>query len=259
MKSQTYIILYALGIIFFCSSIADGVEELKPDSVVQLDSITIEPGEKWLSVKISFTPKGQHPIHDKRLAKKSSQSGFQSGFLGPPLNEDFLDDVKLDFYVCFRNEARKKRWGEQTPPKRINVDYKEPDLFDYYHAEVEILTMKLDARKELRFLLSKEIAERDGFDKPSATVGWIVEMTVGATETLQFKNPTPGIEFQVKGKKFSEFRTADKLAIESFKKYAKEKSKEKEGLLIPAHKVSGSYLENAPAIRIGKTNASSDF
>ena len=255
MKSLLYIILHALGIIFFCSSIADGVEELEPDKVVQLDRVTFELGEKWLAVKVGFTPKRQHPIHDKQLAIKSS-------FLGPPLNEDFLDDVKLDIYVCFRNEARRKRWGEQTPPKRINVDYKEPDLFDYYHAEVEILTMKLDASKELLFLLSREIAERDGIDRLSAKnpVGWIVEMTVlEATETLKFQRPTPGIEFKVNNKKFSEFKITDKLAIESFKKYAKEKSKEKEGLLLPAHIVSGTYLENAPAIRIGKTNASSNL
>ena len=258
MKTQFYIILHALGTILFFSSIANGNVELKPDEVVQLDRVFIEPGKKWLSVNVGFTPKRQHPIHDKKLATKSTQSGF----LGPPLNEDFLDDVKLDLYVCFRNEARKKRWGEQTPPKRLNVDYQEPDLFDYYHAEVDILTMKLDTRKELRFLLSKEIAERDGFDKPSPNnpVGWIVEMTVlGTTETLKFKNPAPGIEFKIKGKKFSEFKTGDALAVESFKKFAKEKSKEKEGLLLPAHKVSGSYLENAPAIRIEKTAVSSNL
>jgi hypothetical protein len=256
MKSQHYILSLALGIIFFCSSIADGVEELKPDEVVQLDHITFESGEKWLAVKVGFTPKRQHPIHDKKLATKSSQGGF----IEPPLNEDFLDDVKLDIYVCFRNETRKKRWGEQTPRKRLTVDYQEPELFDYYHAEVEILTMKLNARKELLFLLSKEIAERDGFDRLSANnpVGWIVEMTVlGATETLKFKNPTPGIEFKVKSKKFSEFKSEDKIAIESFKKYAKEKSKEKEGLLVPAHLVNAAHLTNAPAVRIGPTETSS--
>ena len=100
-------------------------------------------------------------------------------------NKEFIDAAKLNLYLCFRNETREDNYRKGR--KQKGRDYVEADLYDYYHAEIEILTMKVDnARKELHFLMPNELAERDGFNRVPNPVGHVVEMTIGGKQ-LEFK------------------------------------------------------------------------
>ena len=114
--------------------------------------------------------------------------------------------------------------------------------------------MKVDnTRKELHFLIPNELAERDGFNRTPKPVGHIVEMTIGGKQ-LEFKE---GAEFESGGRKYSQFKSGDEVAIQKFKQFAQSKFKVNEGLLIPAHLVNATYLQNAPAVRLGQSSTSS--
>ena len=231
MKSQYYILSLGLGILFFCCNLAHaapGFGKLpKPDELVSLDAVTLQSSTgKWFTVTVSFTPR-KHPDPEKAF------------------NEDFIDDVKLDLYVCLLNDSREKKFKKER--KREGTDYVKADLYDYYHSSVEILTLKVDnIRKELHFLISNELAERDGFNRTVKPVGHIVEMTLGGVP-IAFKE---GIIFEPD-------RTGKYL--DKFKEFCQSKSKANEGLLMPAHLVSASYLSNAPAVRIGPSTSSSEL
>ena len=226
MKSSYYIPYLTLGIIFFCCHFADAAPGFgkppKPDELVSLDAVTLKTGTgKWFTVTVSFTPR-KHPDPEKAF------------------NEDFIDDVKLDLYVCLRNESREKKFKKER--KR---DFIEADLYDYYHAGVEIITLKVDnMQKELHFLISNELAERDGFNRTFKPVGHVVEMTLGGVP-IAFKE----------GIVFDKYREESVLA--KFKEFCQSKSKTNEGLLLPAHLVSASYLSNAPAVKIGQGSSAS--
>ena len=230
MKSLHLILSVALGIIFFSLNLTavdrkSGFGKIpKPDELVSLDAVTLQTGTgKWFTVTVSFTPR-KHPDPEKAF------------------NEDFIDDVKLDLYICLRNDSREKKFKRER--KR---DFIEPDLYDYYHAGVEIITLKVDnMRKEVHFLISNELAERDGFNRTVKPVGHIVEMTLGGVP-IAFKE---GIIFEPD-------RTGKYL--DKFKEFCQSKSKANEGLLMPAHLVSASYLSNAPAVRIGPSTSSSEL
>jgi len=222
MKSLHLIPSVALGIIFFSLNLTavdrkSGFGKIpKPDELVSLDAVTLQTSTgKWFTVTVSFTPR-KHPDPDKAF------------------NEDFIDDVKLDLYVCLRNDSREKKFKKER--KR---DFIEADLYDYYHAGVEIITLKVDnIRKELHFLISNELAERDGFNRTVKPVGHVVEMTLGGVP-IAFKE----------GIVFDKYR--EESVLEKFKEFCQSKSKANDGLLLPAHLVSASYLSNAPAVKIG--------
>ena len=224
MKSLHLIPSVALGIIFFCCHVGDAASGFgklpKPDELVSLDAVTLQTGTgKWFTVTVSFTPR-KHPDPEKAF------------------NEDFIDDVKLDLYVCLRNESREKKFKKER--KR---DFIEADLYDYYHAGVEIITLKVDnIRKELHFLISNELAERDGFNRTVKPVGHVVEMTLGGVP-IAFKE---GIVFE---------KYREESVLEKFKEFCQSKSKANDGLLLPAHLVSASYLSNAPAVKIGPSTS----
>ena len=225
MKPQHYILSLVLGIIFFCSPLAaaPGFGKLpKPDELVSLDAVTLQTSTgKWFTVTVSFTPR-KHPDPEKAF------------------NEDFIDDVKLDLYICLRNDSREKKFKRER-----KKDFIEADLYDYYHSSIEIITLKVDnIRKELHFLISNELAERDGFNRTVKPVGHIVEMTLGGVP-IAFKE---GIVFE---------KHRQESILEKFKEFAQSKSKANEGLLLPAHLVSANYLSNAPAVKIGPSSSAS--
>ena len=225
MKSLHLILSVALGIIFFSLNLTavdrkSGFGKIpKPDELVSLDAVTLQTSTgKWFTVTVSFTPR-KHPDPEKAF------------------NEDFIDDVKLDLYICLRNDSREKKFKRER--KREGTDYVVADLYDYYHAGVEIITLKVDnIRKELHFLISNELAERDGFNRTVKPVGHVVEMTLGGVP-IAFKE---GIVFE---------KYREESVLEKFKEFAQTKSKANDGLLLPAHLVSASYLLNAPAVKIG--------
>ncbi len=226
MKFLCLIPSLVLAIIFFSLNLSavdrkSGFGKIpKPDELVELNDVTLHPGTgKWFTLTVSFTPK-KHPDPDKAF------------------NEDFIDDVKLDFYICLRNESREKKFKRER--KR---DFIEADLYDYYHASVEILTLKVDnIRKELHFLIANELAERDGFNRTVKPVGHIVEMTLGGVP-IAFKE---GIVFE---------KYREESVLEKFKEFAQTKSKANDGLLLPAHLVSANYLSNAPAVKMGPSSS----
>ena len=231
MKSLHLIPYIALGIIFFSLNLAaadrkSGFGKIpKPDELVSLDAVTLQTSTgKWFTVTVSFTPR-KHPDPEKAF------------------NEDFIDDVKLDLYICLRNDSREKNFKRER--KREGTDYVVADLYDYYHSSVEILTLKVDnIQKKLHFLISNELAERDGFNRTVKPVGHIVEMTLGGVP-IAFKE---GIVFE----KYREERV-----LEKFKEFCQSKSKLNDGLLLPAHMVSTDYLSNAPAVKIGQSPSAS--
>ncbi|NCG30152.1 MAG: hypothetical protein GWP27_06740, partial [Bacteroidetes bacterium] len=220
MKSLHLICSVALGILFFSLNLAaadrkSGFGKIpKPDELVSLDAVTLQTSTgKWFTVTVSFTPR-KHPDPEKAF------------------NEDFIDDVKLDLYICLRNDSREKKFKRER--KREGTDYVVADLYDYYHAGVEIITLKVDnIRKELHFLISNELAERDGFNRTVKPVGHVVEMTLGGVP-IAFKE---GIVFE---------KYREESVLEKFKEFAQTKSKANEGLLLPAHMVNANYLSNAP-------------
>lgn len=231
MKFLCLIPSLVLAIIFFSLNLSavdrkSGFGKIpKPDELVELNDVTLHPGTgKWFTLTVSFTPR-KHPDPEKAF------------------NKDFIDDVKLDFYICLRNESREKNFKRER--KREGVDYVEADLYDYYHSSVEILTLKVDnIRKELHFLIANELAERDGFNRTQKPVGHIVEMSLGGVP-IAFKE---GIVFE---------RYREESVLEKFKEFAQTKSKANEGLLIPAHLVSANYLSNAPAVKMGPSPSAS--
>ena len=99
-------------------------------------------------------------------------------------------------------------------------------------------------RKEVHFLISNELAERDGFNRTVKPVGHVVEMTLGGVP-IAFKE---GIVFE---------KYREEGVLEKFKEFCQSKSKANEGLLLPAHLVSASYLSNAPAVKIGQRPSAS--
>ena len=228
MKSLHLIPSVALGIIFFSINLTavdrkSGFGKIpKPDELVSLDAVTLQTGTgKWFTVTVSFTPR-KHPDPKKAF------------------NEEFIDDVKLEFYICLRNESRGKKFRKEG-----NRNFIEADLYDYYHASVEILTLKVDnIRKELHFLISNELAERDGFNRTVKPVGHVVEMTLGEVP-IAFKE---GIVFE---------KYREESVLEKFKEFAQTKSKANEGLLLPAHVVNANYLSNAPAVKMGPSPSAS--
>ncbi len=231
MKSLHLICSVALGILFFSLNLAaadrkSGFGKIpKPDELVSLDAVTLQTSTgKWFTVTVSFTPR-KHPDPEKAF------------------NEDFIDDVKLDLYICLRNDSREKKFKRER--KREGTDYVVADLYDYYHAGVEIITLKVDnIRKELHFLISNELAERDGFNRTVKPVGHVVEMTLGGVP-IAFKE---GIVFE---------KYREKSVLEKFKEFAQTKSKANEGLLLPAHMVNANYLSNAPAVKMGPSPSAS--
>jgi hypothetical protein len=231
MKSLHLICSVALGILFFSLNLAaadrkSGFGKIpKPDELVSLDAVTLQTSTgKWFTVTVSFTPR-KHPDPEKAF------------------NEDFIDDVKLDLYICLRNDSREKKFKRER--KREGTDYVVADLYDYYHAGVEIITLKVDnIRKELHFLISNELAERDGFNRTVKPVGHVVEMTLGGVP-IAFKE---GIVFE---------KYREESVLEKFKEFAQTKSKANEGLLLPAHMVNANYLSNAPAVKMGPSPSAS--
>ena len=111
MKSLHLIPSVVLGIVFFSlnSAAADrksGFGKIpKPDELVSLDAVTLQTSTgKWFTVTVGFTPR-KHPDPEKAF------------------NEDFIDDVKLDLYICFRNDSREKNLRRKGKEISLNPTF----------------------------------------------------------------------------------------------------------------------------------------
>ena len=171
---------------------------------------------KWMTATLHFIPR-THP----------NPTGA--------LNEKFIDDVKVELYLCFKNEVREKKIFKDTRRKaRLE------EVLDCYQAEVEIPTLEVDRiAKTLVFLLPLEIAKRDGFDRAQKPEGYIVDISIGGT-SLELKEPIVLEGFR------------DEKILQSFKEVAISNALKTEGTLLPGHLVDVNYLGNAPAVKFPK-------
>lgn len=193
-------------------------ENLSKDLFVQLVDVRMDSSSKrWVMTTVSFIPL-KHPDPGALMYK-----GFK-----------FMDDVKVDLFLCFENLARKEAWRKVG--RRVNPS----ELYDYFHASVEIRTLKVDRqRNSLTFLIPRTIAERDGYDLAAIPIGHVFEMTVGGTP-LSFQK---GVEFTL--------GQGDPRYLAKFKEQAKAKAGANKGLLLPAHLIyPDKYLEKAPSAAV---------
>ena len=170
-------------------------------------------GRKWMTASLQFMAK-THP----------NPKGA--------LNDKFIDDVKVELYLCFNNEVREKKIKADTG-RKPNLK----ETLDCYHAIVEIPTLEVDSRlKTLVFLLPLEIAKRDGFEREQKPHGYIVDISIGGA-SVELKDPVV----------LEGFRQEE--VLKTFKEVAIENAAKNEGLLVPGHIVDITYLENAPAVK----------
>lgn len=223
---RTYL---AATVAYFVFSIIPGTSLLgqREKAWIEFDRLDLRSdGEKWMVITMQITPK-EHPNEEGAL------------------NKYFIDDVKVDLYLCFKNITKEKKLFKETKRKAAIKD-----VLDYYHAEVEILTMDLRARtKTLVFLLPLEIAKRDGFDTVQNPYGQVVDISIGGVSIQK------ALKENAKGRLsapiiFENYR--DDSILESFQKEAIANSARTEGILLPAHIVTDAYLRNAPALKFPK-------
>ena len=224
MKIYLRTCLLIITPIFFAGSPLSSQD--KPDKRLEnkwisFDRLSLQSdGRKWMTVAVQLTPK-DHPNKDAAL------------------NEKFIDDIQVDLYLCFKNKTKEKKIFKDTGRK--------PQLketLDYYHAYVEIPTMEVDFRtKTIQFILPIEIAKRDGWDRTQKPDGYVIEIKMGET-IMPLKE---SIAFAVDGKNYR-----DDEILQNFKREAIANSSETEGLLMPAHLVDASFLNDAPVLKFPK-------
>ena len=189
------------------------------DDYIEFQRLDIRSdNRKWISATVHFVPK-KHPNPDGAL------------------NPKFIDEVKIDLYLCFKNTAREKKIYRDT---RRRAELKE--ILDFYHAEVEIPTLEVNSRpNSIVFLIPLEIAQRDGFDRVQKAEGYAVDISIGGT-SLELKEPVV----------FQSYR--DEGILQSFKQQAITNASNTEGTLVPGFLVNPAYLENSPAVKFPKSS-----
>jgi hypothetical protein len=183
-------------------------------------------GSQWLVATMQIIPK-EHP--DEKGA----------------LNEDYIDEVKIDLYLCFKNKAKEKKIYLET---RRKAELK--NILDYYHASVEMNTIEVTrSAQTLSFLFPLAIAKRDGFDKETSPYGQVVDISIGGVsiqkalhENAKNRLSEPII--------FEGYK--DQSILQSFKQECISNSASNQGILIPAHLVNPAYLKNASSIKFPK-------
>ena len=122
------------------------------DEFVRLtDKVTVTKAtDNWLKATVSFALV-KHPKLE--TAQRSRPATVEEA-----LNLEYLDNVKVKLYLCFSNEYKKKLIK--------NSRLQDALFYQYYSAEIEYLTIKIDrSTKTANFLLPAPLAERDGFYK----------------------------------------------------------------------------------------------
>ena len=202
-----------------------------PDEFVRLTGkVTVtKESDAWLKATVPFGIV-KHP-------KAETYSKSKPGGLSDVLNVEFMDNVKVKLYLCFSNEFKKKELR--------SAGLTEAQFYQYYSAEVDYLTIKVDrSAKNAHFLFPAPLAERDGFYK-----GGYVKLIGYAVEISQ-----NGVPFDMtESIFFDKYRTQD--ILNKFKAQAVGKSEATKGLLIPAHQISQNYLDvNVVVKRNTETN-----
>ena len=196
-----------------------------PDEYVRLTGkVTVtKESETWIKASVPFGI----VVHPKaQTYSKSKPTG-----LSDVINLEFMNNIKVRIYLCFSNEFKKKALR--------SAKLSDAQFYQYYSAEVEYLTVKVDRNpKNVHFLFPAVLAERDGFYKAGYVklVGYAVEIS---------QNDVP---FEItESIFFDKYRTAD--ILNKFKAQAVEKSEANKGLLLPAHLISQSYLDSTMVVK----------
>ena len=196
-----------------------------PDEYVRLTGkVTVtKESESWIKASVPFGI----VVHPKaQTYSKSKPTG-----LSDVINLEYMNNIKVRIYLCFSNEFKKKALR--------SAKLSDAQFYQYYSAEVEYLTVKLDRNtKNVHFLFPAVLAERDGFYKAGYVklVGYAVEIS---------QNDVP---FEItESIFFDKYRTTD--ILNKFKAQAVEKSEANKGLLLPAHLISQTYLDPTMVVK----------
>jgi len=196
-----------------------------PDEYVRLTGkVTVtKESETWIKASVPFGI----VVHPKaQTYSRSKPTG-----LSDVINLEFMNNIKVKIYLCFSNEFKKKALR--------GAKLSDAQFYQYYSAEVEYLTVKVDRNtKNVHFLFPAVLAERDGFYKAGYVklVGYAVEIS---------QNDVP---FEItESIFFDKYRTAD--ILNKFKAQAVEKSEANKGLLLPAHLISQNYLDPTMVVK----------
>ena len=196
------------------------------DEFVRLtDKVTVTKAtDNWLKATVSFALV-KHPKLE--TAQRSRPATVEEA-----LNVEYLDNVKVKLYLCFSNEYKKKLIK--------NSRLQDALFYQYYSAEIEYLTIKIDrSTKTANFLLPAPLAERDGFYK-----GGYVKLIGYAVEISQ-----NGVPFEMKNSiSFDKYDRQEDI-LRKFKEQAAANADKNKGILIPAHVVDSSYLDTSSAYK----------
>jgi len=219
MKILALKLILLLPLAFFCQLYS------APDEYVRLaGKVTVtKESDTWIKASVPFGI----VVHPKaQTYSRSKPTG-----LSDVINLEFMNNIKVKIYLCFSNEFKKKALR--------NSKLTDAQFYEYYSAEVEYLTVKVDRNtKNVHFLFPAVLAERDGFYKAGYVklVGYAVEIS---------QNDVP---FEItESIFFDKYRTVD--ILNKFKAQAVAKSEANKGLLLPAHLVSQNYLDPTMVVK----------
>jgi hypothetical protein len=198
-------------------------KEQEFDQIIKLDGkikVSSE-SERWLKVTVPFVIV-DHPDLGKMQGKRPDT-------IEEMFNPEFLNDLKINIWVSFMNEFKRK----ELRGERQDVLY-----LDYYSAEIECLCLEINRKtKKAEFLIPTVVAKMNGWGNYPEFTGYVVEFS---------RN---GEVFKVRDQiKFFNYDNAEYL--EKFRVEALNKSSNNEGILIPGHLISDAYLTDlGPILR----------
>ena len=214
MKLLMLKLTFLLSLTFVCK-----VYSAEDEFVRLADKVTVTKAtDNWLKASVPFV-----------LVKHPKLESFQRrrpSTIEEALNIEYLDNVKVKLYLCFSNEYKKKLIK--------NSKLLDAQFYQYYSAEIEYLTIKVDrSTKMANFLLPAPLAERDGFLK-----GGYVKLIGYAVEISQ-----NGVPFEMKNSiSFDKSDRKDDI-LRKFKEQAATNADKNKGILVPAHVVDSGYLD----------------
>ncbi len=133
------------------------------------------------------------------------------------IDEDYLDDVRLQFYTCFEVD----RGGEG-------------DEFVFYNSEVRIVSMDRQKTYQLAFFLPEVVRERDDLD--TDPFAWVIQM-----EAASGRIPVQEDQFD------GDIRTES--AYENFLSKANSEGSVNDGILLPIY-LAPYYIVNDTRINL---------
>lgn len=198
-------------------------KEQELDQIIKLDGkikVSSE-SERWLKITVPFLIV-DHPDLEKVQGKRPNT-------IEEMFNPEFLNDLKINIWVSFMNEFKRK----ELRGERQDVQY-----FDYYSAEIECLCLEVNRKtKKAEFLIPTMVAEMNGWGNYPEFTGYVVEFSRNGES---FK-----VSDQIKFFNYDKDEYLEKFRVEALNK-----SSINEGILIPGHLISDTYLKDlGPILR----------